>query len=195
MPYMTDYVCETCGKPFRGEKRKPPRTPRYCTRKCKPSPLPKPPEDVRQYIEARITRTERGCWEWTGMRDKDGYGVAKVNGIQGRAHRVSWSAHREPVPRGLWVLHHCDNPPCCNPDHLFVGNASDNNFDTHRKGRARDRRGENHYAAKLTAEIVATARADYASGRASCRALARRHGVHFMTMHEALVGKTWRHVA
>jgi hypothetical protein len=81
-----------------------------------------------------------GCWEWTGTRDKDGYGEISRPGTNAgkvRAHRLSWELHNGDVPEGLWVLHRCDNPPCVRPDHLFVGDYLANIRDMMEKGRAK----------------------------------------------------------
>ena len=81
------------------------------------------------------------CWEWRKSdRARFGYGRLRMfeDGRQvGRpmAHRVSWELFRGPIPDGMYVLHRCDNPPCVNPDHLFLGTKGDNNRDTFRKGR------------------------------------------------------------
>src|SRR5689334_12792035 len=76
-----------------------------------------------------------GCWEWTGAgRD---YGRFTVNGVCWKAHRLSWTCHNGPIPDGLLVCHHCDNPRCVRPDHLFLGTHADNNRDRDRKGRCR----------------------------------------------------------
>lgn len=100
---------------------------------------------------ARVTVTESGCWEWTGCRlppkpgAASGYGVlgsgrtnAKGHPFNLYAHRLSWEiAHGEEVPDGKYVCHHCDNPCCIRPDHLFLGTASDNTRDMYAKGRGR----------------------------------------------------------
>lgn len=73
-----------------------------------------------------------GCVLWTGYVDKNSYG--KASG--GRwAHRLAWEKANGPIPRGLWVLHRCDNPPCVNPDHLFLGTNQENQLDCGAKGR------------------------------------------------------------
>lgn len=77
-----------------------------------------------------------GCWSWTSSTsEKGGYGFLSDRGEKVYAHRLSWELHRGPIPVGLWVLHSCDNPPCCNPEHLFLGTRTDNMQDAARKGR------------------------------------------------------------
>lgn len=77
------------------------------------------------------------CWPWIGGRMKKGYGVFwPRKGRPEGAHRVSWELHhRESIPRGMQVLHSCDNPPCVNPRHLWVGTCADNMRDKSEKGR------------------------------------------------------------
>lgn len=76
------------------------------------------------------------CWVWTASRFVRGYGALKVDdGPKGYAHRISWELHFGPIPDGLWVLHRCDNPPCVNPAHLFLGTHLDNMADMDAKGR------------------------------------------------------------
>ena len=105
------------------------------------------------------------CWPWSGSRDRAGYGElgtgSKLDGTRGliKAHRCSWELHRGPIPEGLQVLHHCDNPPCVNPDHLFLGTPRDNSDDKISKGRQNAPRGEAHHRAKLTWEDVRRIRA------------------------------------
>lgn len=85
---------------------------------------------------AKVKRgTAEECWPWTGSKLKTGYGQLRENGKMIRAHRVSWELSRGPIPEGMNVCHHCDNPPCCNPDHLFIGTHLDNTRDKMHKGR------------------------------------------------------------
>jgi len=78
-----------------------------------------------------------GCWPFTGQRMRRGlpYGLIFDRRTR-RAHRVAWELTHGPIPEGLNVLHRCDNPPCCNPAHLFLGTDGDNAADREAKGRS-----------------------------------------------------------
>lgn len=92
------------------------------------------PEDVLLKYVA-FGKTDE-CWLWHGPMDHDGYGVVKANPWRGwRAHRAMYTWSFGEIPDGLMVCHRCDNPPCVNPAHLFVGTALDNVLDMVAKNR------------------------------------------------------------
>ena len=108
-------------------------------------------------------------------------------------HRISWELANGAIPDGLWVLHHCDNPPCVRPDHLFLGTNGDNIRDMLRKGR-QSRVGSRNPFAKLTEEQVAAILRAHRDGE-SVRELAQRFGVKWTAIHNIVTRRTWRHVA
>lgn len=79
--------------------------------------------------------TTGDCWVWKGSKAGAGYGVLGIDYKSVYAHRFSYELHFGPIPDNLCVLHKCDNPPCVNPDHLFLGTQLDNMDDRNRKGR------------------------------------------------------------
>lgn len=100
-----------------------------------------------------IPEPNSGCWIWTGGKFGNGYGAVSLDGRHMPAHRASYMVNVGPIPEGLWVLHRCDNPPCINPAHLWVGTHSDNAKDCYAKGR-----GARNERRKLSPEIVSLLR-------------------------------------
>jgi hypothetical protein len=88
------------------------------------------------------TLSNEQCWPWQGAKLKTGYGVVSHRYKQYKAHRASFAIHRGQIPDGMFVCHHCDNPSCVNPSHLFLGTPQDNMTDKVCKGR--QSRGEAH---------------------------------------------------
>jgi hypothetical protein len=140
--------------------------------------------------------TLSGCWEWVDYR-RNNYGMVFVDGKVLAAHRVSWILSRGSIPDGQGVLHHCDNPPCVNPSHLFLGTNGDNNRDRHAKGRSYKiaiRYGEDSYSSKLTVAQVVQIKIALASGCGTSE-LGRLYGVNHMTIHAIKKGTAWVQVS
>jgi hypothetical protein len=105
---------------------------------------------IAERFNSKVDKSNpEGCWLWLGHRSSGGYGKLG-NKI---ASRISWEITNGAIPEGLDVCHHCDNPPCVNPNHLFLGNASDNIKDAVSKGRI-NHRGEKNSNAKITYSLA-----------------------------------------
>jgi HNH endonuclease len=146
-----------------------------------------------QRFWAQVDRAGRAageCWPWAGRCDR--YGIFTVGKRAVLAHRYAWTlATAGPVPDGLCVLHECDNPPCCNPAHLFLGTQLQNIEDRQRKGR--QARGERINATKLTPEQVREIRERYAAGERQIP-LAKEYGINHGTVSRIVNREFWEHV-
>ena len=120
------------------------------------------------------------CWPWKAGCFEGGYGQFRLNKRKVKAHRMAYELTRGALPGGFFALHRCDNPPCCNPVHMFGGTQADNAHDRDAKGRTArvgaSLPGERNPSAKLSSEQVARVRAAAASG-ATQRAIASRLGM------------------
>jgi len=159
------------------------------------------PVAIKQSRIDRFWRNTRpgsnGCIEYTGSRSVYGYGLICHMYNVSQAHRFSWLIANGPIPEGLWVLHKCDNPPCVNPDHLFLGTPLDNVNDMLKKGRGKhyrlppiSRPGEKHPFAKLTDAKVRLIRADTRPDAE----IAADYGVSRTVIWEVQARRTWRHI-
>ena len=140
------------------------------------------PEEHAVRFWSRVTMSSQDeCWLWLGTIDRLGYGEIHLRGSRKRylAHRLSWEIAFGPIPAGqhhgtTCVLHRCDNPPCVNPHHLFLGTQLENIADRNRKKRARGGRGIRNCRAKLTWPDVVAIRTSIASNKLLGRELGVR---------------------
>jgi hypothetical protein len=211
MPFA--HICVICHhKYFYGRAKS-----RCCTVKCRRKDrVPIRPLSERFWSKVRKTET---CWIWTGYCNPSGYGEIQ-RGRRGegaeRASRISWEIHFGSIPEEMCVLHRCDNPPCVNPEHLFLGTRADNNHDMINKGRRNIplsslRRGDNHphrlhpenvargeqtYHAKLTADNVRYIRnilsGPYIFGQSA--QLSRTFNVSKSVITAVMKRHTWKHI-
>lgn len=135
------------------------------------------------------------CWEWMRSRTASGYGefsaVSHGRRAHGLAHRLALELRLgRPLGPGMCALHRCDNPPCCNPAHLFEGTRVENNRDRAAKGRSAALKGSRNGSAKLTAEAVAQIRRDLSAGRTGA-SLAVEHGVTAALISRIKLGRNW----
>jgi hypothetical protein len=132
------------------------------------------------------------CWEWRGHRMNHGYGSIVVGGKRILAHRLAYELTYGPIPDGLDILHHCDNPGCVRPEHLRAGTHTENMQDKMARGRANHLRGDQNPNARLTSKQVAEIRALHAEGRHTHRQIASLYGVDRSTITAVLRRKNWK---
>jgi hypothetical protein len=124
------------------------------------------------------------CWPWLGCKNLKGYGNFRIGKLRYKAHRVAWELTYGPIPECLCCCHHCDNPACVNPKHLFLGTDQDNMDDMEVKGRA-----------KLTEEQVIEIRRLYAlENHLSQDKLGILFGVSDVTICRVTSKKHWKHI-
>lgn len=144
------------------------------------------PEGAVSRFWLSVAKAE-GCWLWRGNCDTKGYGKFHVSGRAYRATRVAYALTKGPIAAGLLVCHACDNPPCCNPDHLWLGSDADNARDMVEKGRASRRAGVANTRCRLSPDQVRSIRHDSRSHRR----IARAYGVGRTTVRNIQDGITW----
>ena len=170
--------CLRCKSEFEGTKRA-----IYCSMMCR--------------LRFHSKETESGCWECDfKSRDKDGYTSIKFwNGKTKLTHRLMYETfHNKEIPDGLHICHHCDNPCCINPDHLFAGTRSDNMKDCARKGRLADHKGSKNFFHVLTEDDVVKIKKLVYNGE-KIRSIAEAFSVSYDTIRMIKLNRTWRHVA
>lgn len=166
-------------------------------------------------VWSRVNKSDE-CWIWLGSTNGKGYGFMRVGKKSVGVHRIVYELVHGHIPEGMLVLHRCDNPTCCRPEHLFLGTYSDNGIDMTAKGRNivqthperlarglrngahthpdKRRRGELNGRAILGADRVAEARNLYATGKYKLKDLADKFGMSVSGIHHAIHGKNWKHL-
>ena len=130
------------------------------------------------------------CWDWRGMKFRNGYGRFFVARTSITAHRAMRVLQSGPIPREIEVCHSCDNRACVNPGHLFLGTRKDNATDKVRKNRQARQFGEDNPSAKLTpADVEKVLRSEQPH-----RSLARRLGVSERLVRQIRKGQIWQRV-
>jgi hypothetical protein len=208
--------CKYCKNDFgwyRGPNRKPPE---YCSHKCRLdsggtgfrpggqiriSELTEEQkfERLKKSFEKHVIR-QKGCWGWKGPIAHGGYPVMSCRPEIGpdRGHRASYIIHKGLIPKGLYVCHHCDNPICTNPDHLWLGTHKENNDDKIRKCRQNNtppphKQGEDNGASKLKESQVKEIKILLEKGLTT-RDIGAQYGVSKTTICRIKNHTHWKHI-
>lgn len=183
-------ICAHCRQPFeQGDK---PRAnflkAKYCGRACYVAFHRFTPERSAAAFWSKVNKDgPNGCWVWGGYCQRFGHGWL---GRLGLAHRYAWELLVGPLPKDKCLLHHCDNPPCVNPSHLYIGDRKANGTDAAKRGRTT--RGERNWSVKLTTEQVLEIRS--LRGAVPVTEIARRYGIGQSTVSHILNRQSWKHL-
>lgn len=186
-PIISRKQCQTPFRPPSGNRKK--GYGLYCSRPCFGAHRR---SKWQSRFWSNVEKSETGCWLWTAGRRDGRYGQFCKHRRGQPAHRVAYEIANGPVPVGMWVLHHCDNPPCVRPDHLFLGKHKDNMKDRHEKGRYAV--GEAHHDAVLTEESVRAIRSEYRTGSTTYLALGKKFGISKSVVGAVIRRDTWKHI-
>lgn len=148
--------------------------------------------DVQRFWTKVSEGSSASCWLWLGSKNLKGYGHFRLNGKIEQAHRAAWLVAYGEIPKGLHVLHACDNPPCVNRDHLFLGTNGDNSADKISKGR--QAKGKKIYSTKLTPADVLEMRRLYATGKVTHRILAKMFHVNHSQIYRVVNKLDWKYI-
>jgi len=155
--------------------------------------MPTITDPTRFWSKVDLRANQNICWEWKTGRNKAGYGTFTYKGLDYTSSRVAYYLFNVADPGDMLVCHHCDNPSCCNPKHLFLGTELDNTTDKINKGRAVYVRGEDSGNAKLTEQDVYRIRYLYANG-ASLQKIANEYNIGQNTVIRIHTRANWSHL-
>jgi HNH endonuclease len=165
-------ICCVCGTRFLTNGRT------HCSNKCN--------------ILGNIEISDRGCWEWQKGADEFGYGHFRdrITGKTENAHRISYKVFKGEIPKGIFVCHSCDNPKCCNPDHLWAGTCKENMQDAKTKGRTLK---GNKFRAKLSESDIIEIRKSYGIEN-SYKSLGKKYGVESSNIRAIIKRRSWKNI-
>jgi hypothetical protein len=150
-----------------------------------------------EWIRSQTVTDSNGCWIWQRAFNNYGYSIISIKGSSKKGHctlvhRLLWSLVNGPIPEGGWILHKCDNPPCINLDHLYLGTPKQNTHDTVTRGRHRyiAHPGSKNGSHKLTESDVLFIR----KSTLKVAELAAMFNVHFGTIYSILCRDNWKHI-
>jgi len=195
VPKVVTGVCKNCKTAFYGWLSRG-VYPQFCSHECHYAFTRKPVNIKKRFWGHVDIGAPNECWLWTAGTFWHGYGQFSYVREQGKtqivyAHRFAYRITKGKIPKGLFVCHSCDNPPCCNPNHLFLGTHEDNMQDRDRKNR--QARGESHSRAKITSEEVREIRRLYNEGQSQKR-IARIYNISPRQVSGICCGVYWKQV-
>lgn len=174
--------CEHCGNSLKFGVR-------FCSYACAWAAKKVPA--IKRFLQSIELAGEEECWPWIKTRDRDGYGKFSDDaGRDIRAHRFSYEYYVGKIPNGLSACHSCDNPPCVNWRHIYLGTVQKNTQDAVTRGLI-NRVGDRSHAKKISSDIVTRIRLDYAGGKVSQSALAIKYGLSQPHISDILAGGSW----
>lgn len=147
-------------------------------------------QHLARFVSWHVQRRQ-ACWIWKGNKDRDGYGRTRFNRRSMPAHRAIYLFLGNSIPAGAYLCHHCDVRSCCNPTHLFIGDARANALDAKKKDR--HSRGERNGCSHLTDDNIRTIRS--LAGKVKQTTLARRFKIRQSSIWMIQNRKQWTHVA
>ena len=145
----------------------------------------------KRIVDNVVVDPDSGCWLWQRTTNGRGYGNMRA-GSRGvvRSHRIAYEVFVGPIPDGMVVCHKCDQPLCCNPEHLFADTQANNMRDAVKKGRMYSPRGSSNPASRLTKESVVDIRRLLQEGQ-QVKDVAAQYGVSPKTISAIKVRRTW----
>lgn len=186
------FYCRECGKKTPNRPIYPSTTykpNKYCSNTCRRKHQMVTPGKI-----IRMANKDGACWTLPLCTNPGGYPLIRSGNKLWIASRYIWTHLNGAIPKDMIVCHHCDNPKCINPEHLFLGTHLDNSHDSIKK--SRHSHGERNGNNKLTDDLVRRIREEYIPYHRefSSYSLAKKYGVHHVTIRDACNRITWGHV-